>query len=81
MIQVLFFAHTRQLLKSDGVSLDAEPGMTVQTVLDSVSERFDNWDLVDADNLMCARNHTLVTRDTAVISGDTIAFFPPVTGG
>jgi len=32
-------------------------------------------------NLMCARNEDLCKLDEPLADGDTVAFFPPVTGG
>ncbi len=38
-------------------------------------------DQLPPENLLCARNLKYVDWDELVVSGDEIAFFPPVTGG
>ena len=73
-IQVVFFASLREKLGQANAQLDsAESALHVwqQTTGQKTLP----------NNVLIARNHEYVTADSAVKSGDEIAFFPPVTGG
>lgn len=75
-IQVKFFASLREQMKTAGLELKPEQAATVAEV----------WQISSGEqpvpaNLLCAVNMEYVALDHAVVDGDEVAFFPPVTGG
>jgi len=74
-IDVKFFASLRERVGKSSVSLDADSVSTVlQVWQQSVGEELDA-------NILAAVNMEYVDADHAVVDGDEVAFFPPVTGG
>ncbi len=85
MIKVLFFAQTRELVGVDGLEIEAQ-FETVEALrahlVDIGAEKSGKWDLaLQPGKLLAAVNQSIVPLDTKVVSGDEVAFFPPVTGG
>ena len=81
MLKVLFFAQTRELVGVDQLQLDAEFA-TAEQLRQHLAGKGDKWALaLEKGKLLVALNQTLVPLESAVKSGDEIAFFPPVTGG
>ncbi|MDO4429858.1 MAG: molybdopterin synthase sulfur carrier subunit [Lonepinella koalarum] len=81
MLNVLFFAQTRELIGIEQLELPAD-FQTAEQVRQYLSEKGEKWALaLQAGKLLVAINQTLVPLESAVKSGDEIAFFPPVTGG
>ncbi|MNS91026.1 molybdopterin synthase sulfur carrier subunit [Aeromonas encheleia] len=81
MIKVLFFAQVRELVGCDELSLPSDYA-TAEQLRAALCERGDKWALaLEAGKLLVAVNQTLVPLDTALVDGDEVAFFPPVTGG
>ncbi|WP_087500692.1 MoaD/ThiS family protein [Pseudomonas sp. SID14000] len=83
MIRVNYFARYRELLGSEGETLQWEPALaTLRDLRERLVGRGGPWmQTLGQANLMCARNQELCTLDTPLCDGDDIAFFPPVTGG
>lgn len=83
MIRVNYFARYRELLGSEGETLQWEPALNNLRVLrERLIDRGELWaQTLGQANLMCARNQDLCTLDEPLCDGDDIAFFPPVTGG
>ncbi len=82
-IRVRYFASLREAVASSGeqISLPAASA-TVAGLRDAIAARGEPWTaLVRTRNLRCAVNQDMVSFDTAIRSGDEVAFFPPVTGG
>ncbi|MDN3680477.1 molybdopterin synthase sulfur carrier subunit [Vibrio tapetis subsp. quintayensis] len=81
MIKVLFFAQTRELVNTD--CLEVEAGFTTAEALRAhLATKGDKWELaLEAGKTLVAINQTLSPLDSAIQSGDEVAFFPPVTGG
>ena len=84
MIQVRYFAALRERLQCDAedVGYTAE----IQTVADLrvyLAARGGVWTeaLSSETLLMCAVNEAMSTMASEVKDGDSVAFFPPVTGG
>lgn len=78
MIDVLFFAHLKDAVGNDKVSMDAQ-GKTVAQLKDMVIAQF--ADVQTLDSVMVAINEEF-SHDTDVLQeGDTVAFIPPVSGG
>jgi molybdopterin synthase sulfur carrier subunit len=84
MIRVLFFASIRERLKCNTLALEFEPSLRC------ISELVDRLDqrelpgcaaLLLADGALVAVNRTVVDAGHAIVDGDEVAFYPPVTGG
>lgn len=77
MIRVLLFAH---LQESVGASMLEVPGdiQSVGTLKEWLAE---HYPLPGIRQVMTAVNEAYATDETALQSGDTIAFIPPVSGG
>ncbi len=81
MIRVLFFAQTRELVKTDKLEVEAVYP-TAEALRSDLATRGDKWDLaLQSDKLLVAINQTLMPLDSPIKDGDEVAFFPPVTGG
>ncbi|TCP95381.1 molybdopterin synthase subunit MoaD [Cricetibacter osteomyelitidis] len=82
MLKILFFAQTRELVGVDEVVLSAADFTTAEAVRKHLAQQNDKWALaLQSGKLLVAINQTLSSLQSAVKSGDEIAFFPPVTGG
>ncbi len=83
MIDLLLFASLREELGVTSLSLEAEEGMTIASLIDGLEQqRGQSWgELLRAANTVKAMNQSVVSFDAAVSDGDEVAFFPPVTGG
>lgn len=81
MLKVLFFAQTRELIGTDEIIVE-ETFATADELREHLSQKGDKWALaLEKGKLLVAINQTLMPLESAVKSGDEIAFFPPVTGG
>lgn len=81
MLKVLFFAQTRELIGTDEIIVE-ENFATADELREHLSQKGDKWALaLEKGKLLVAINQTLMPLESAVKSGDEIAFFPPVTGG
>ncbi|MFQ2244653.1 molybdopterin synthase sulfur carrier subunit [Aeromonas enteropelogenes] len=81
MIKVLFFAHVRELVACDELTLPCDYA-TAEALRAALCERGDKWALaLEEGKLLVAVNQTLVPLATELHDGDEVAFFPPVTGG
>ena len=81
MLKVLFFAQTRELIGIDEILLEQDFA-TADALREHLSQKGDKWALaLEKGKLLVAINQTLMPLESAVKSGDEIAFFPPVTGG
>ncbi len=83
MIRVLFFARFREELGVATETIDLDGPSRVGDLLEILRRRGDAWGRLFAEDqrVMMAVNQELADRDTALQSGDEVAFFPPVTGG
>ena len=81
MLNVLFFAQTRELIGVDSIQLEGDFA-TAEAVREHLAQKGDRWALaLEKGKLLVAINQTLMPLESAVKNGDEIAFFPPVTGG
>ena len=81
MLKVLFFAQTRELIGLDEILIEEE-FTSAEALRAHLSQKGDKWALaLEKGKLLVAINQTLMPLESAVKSGDEIAFFPPVTGG
>ena len=82
-LQILYFGSFRERLGQAGETLDAPLPATVADLMVRLADRGDVWREVFAGSrpVMAAVNEQMVTPDTSVQNGDTLALFPRVTGG
>ena len=81
MINVLFFAQTRELVGVDELQLDIL-FETVEALRAHLANQEGKWDLaLDPERLLAAVNQSIVPLTHPICQGDEVAFFPPVTGG
>lgn len=81
MINVLFFAQTRELIGLE--RLELEPIFnTAEEIRQYLVKKGDKWALaLEAGKLLVAINQTISPLSAQVKDNDEVAFFPPVTGG
>lgn len=82
-IKVLYFAALRDALGRSEESLVLPPGVTTIEELQAfLADRGDVWQALRVGrNVRAARNQRMAQPSEAIMPGDEIAFFPPVTGG
>lgn len=81
MINVLFFAQTRELVDCDSITVE-QAFPTVEALRAHLAGQSDKWALaLEPGKLLAAVNQSIVAMDTQLNDGDEVAFFPPVTGG
>ncbi|WP_260962274.1 MoaD/ThiS family protein [Pseudomonas citri] len=78
-INVKFFARYREALGLDSQKVEGDFS-TVDDVRALLAAR-EGFDVLNEQNLMCARNEDLCQLDEPLEDGDEVAFFPTVTGG
>ena len=79
-ISVLLFGQARELAGTAEAALDVAAGATVGDAIARLEERFPALAPLDRV-LLTAVNETYATRGEPVSAGDTLAVFPPVSGG
>ena len=79
-IEVLFFAHIKDALASEGEILELETEKTVNDVVASLRGR-EEWSDLASIPLTFAVNEDFVDGDHALREGDRLALLPPVSGG
>jgi sulfur-carrier protein len=77
MNKVMFFAHLRDIVGEEFITIDAE-GKTVAQVKELIVEKYN---VTKFDTVMTAINEEFATNDEIIKAGDEIAFIPPVSGG
>lgn len=79
-VQVLYFARFREVLGLETETAEGDYD-SVRALREYLVLRGGAWQILAEQNLMCARNEELCQLDEPLVSGDEVAFFPPVTGG
>lgn len=79
-ITVRFFGECKQLAGVERLCLDLPDASSVQAVLTTLYERYSSLTKL-ADRLLVAVNEQYALPDTLLAEGDTVAIFPPVSGG
>ena len=74
-IAIKYFASMRETMGKADDSAELNDGATVNDLWSSVSET------PMVDNTLIAVNMEYTNADHALVDGDEVAFFPPVTGG
>lgn len=83
-LKVLFFARLREQLDCAEMALPFSDGLATVDELCNylIAQGGDAWRAVlEEENLICAVNQSVVTKEAQLAAGDEVAFFPPVTGG
>jgi len=83
MVTVLFFGQLRERVGTQSIQIDIGDNgtQTVEAIKGSLVEQSSAFQCLTEDDTLCAVNEVIVPCDTTCINGDTVAFFPPVTGG
>ena len=82
MITVLLFAHYRELLGCDKITVADQGLQTIAELVAHLRAKGGNWETVfSRQNLLIAKNETHCQLDAVINAGDEVAFFPPVSGG
>lgn len=86
MLTILFFGQLKDVLKTDGLSIDWVQGDktldTVSKLRVTLQKKGDSWhEYLAAGKALVAVNHEMAADNSAIHKSDEIAFFPPVTGG
>lgn len=79
-ITVRFFGECKQLTGVERLCVDLPDASSVQAVLTTLYERYSSLTKL-ADRLLVAVNEQYALPDTRLAEGDTVAIFPPVSGG
>ncbi|MGJ8690969.1 MAG: molybdopterin converting factor subunit 1 [Thalassotalea sp.] len=81
MIKVLFFASLREQLNCQSLNITAEVA-SVAALKEQLLVLHPEWQEYFANaSLLTAVNQAMCNENSAIKSGDEVAFFPPVTGG
>ena len=78
---VKFFARLKEETGTSELNIQLESASTVGQLKDHLLTVYPQWQQYLEKNLLMAVNQTMAAPDTALHSGDEVAFFPPVTGG
>jgi len=84
MIKLLYFARLREVFGLSAEELDLPATVNdIKSLTDWLRQRGGVWEseLTPGKPYRIAVNQEMAGPDSAIRSGDEIAFFPPVTGG
>ena len=82
MIKVVFFAALREQLACSELSLSQDEIDNIKQLKQVLITKNPQWQShIDNGTLLYAINKTIVDEQHLIVSGDEVAFFPPVTGG
>ncbi|OZY84795.1 molybdopterin converting factor subunit 1 [Cellvibrio mixtus] len=82
MIRVVFLAQLREQLGCAGIEIDSTEVSSISELKQYLLERYPEWsEFLEQKKLLIALNHEYARSDLPLVSGDEVAFFPPVTGG
>ena len=81
MVNILFFAQTRELIGLSQLEI-AVDRLTLEQLRQQLSTKGDNWALaLEKGKVIHTINQVVCAPDQLIYDGDEVAFFPPVTGG
>lgn len=82
MIKVCFFADLRERLGCADMLVDDFSGENIAQLKAFIVKQNPQWEKIFLEKkLLIAVNHAMANNSSAVVAGDEVAFFPPVTGG
>ena len=76
-VSVKYFASLREVIGEANSVVDIEEGTSVDSLWQSIIKRKN----IEFDNVMMTVNMEYVKSEQQLMTGDEVAFFPPVTGG
>ena len=81
-VKIVFFASLREALGVDSVDLQISGSSSVSALIFQLAnQQSPEWlGILTAENIRIAVNQDLINEDVAVVDGDEVSFFPPVTG-
>ncbi len=77
-VNVLFFASLREATNTRELSLSLAEPLSTRALAEQLERDFAGLSLSGS---LCAINEQYATPDDVLSEGDTVAFFPPVSGG
>ena len=77
-VTVLFFASLREAVNARQLNLTLDAPTTLRQLAEKLESSYSGLSL---SGTLCAINEHYVDPETKVSAGDTVAFFPPVSGG
>lgn len=77
MINVLCFAHMKDIFGGEKITINSGGIATVKDLLEHLKATYD----ADISGIMTAVNEEFAEESTPVGQGDTVALIPPVSGG
>ena len=82
-VKLRLFASLRETLGESEIDVDMPGSHSVAEFVALLGEsKGQQWaDVLGADQVLTAVNHTMMADDHILQDGDEVAFFPPVTGG
>lgn len=81
MLNILFFAQIREVLKCDSFEFETTPA-SLADLRKELSAKSELWsETLNTNAALAAVNQTIAGDDVVLKDGDEVAFFPPVTGG
>lgn len=82
VVTVRFFASLREVIDCDGEEMTLrEPTLACLDAQLAKRLNAEQVAALNADGVRVAVNQTIVQGETALATGDEVAFLPPVTGG
>lgn len=84
MVKILYFAGLREMTGAAGEEIALPAAVRdIDGLRALLRARGGAWAdaLAESRRVRAAVNQDMATADTAVVDGDEVAFFPPVTGG
>ncbi len=76
-VKVLFFASLREAAGTRQLELALDAPVTLR----QLAERLERSHALSLSGSLCAVNERYAEPESVVADGDTVAFFPPVSGG
>ncbi|HQR38148.1 MAG TPA: molybdenum cofactor biosynthesis protein MoaE [Blastocatellia bacterium] len=80
IVEVLFFGHARELAGVERTSIEVSAGATVGDAMAQLQTIYPALAPLEGV-LLAAVNETYAVRSESLAGGDTLAIFPPVSGG
>ena len=82
MIKVCFFSYLRERLGCAELFVQDFSGENINQLKTFIVKQHPHWEKIFLEKkLLIAVNHAMASNDTAIVAGDEVAFFLPVTGG
>ena len=82
MLEVQYFARYREELGLSHEQIQWQPDFAnLGALRDYLLTRGAAWQVLQEHGLMCARNQEMCSLEEPLLAGDSVAFFPTVTGG